>query len=73
MDVIRVVLPVMRKARSGVIINMSSGAGIFTLPMISLYSASKVALEGFSEALSFELLALGIVVVIKQSQQQAWE
>jgi NAD(P)-dependent dehydrogenase (short-subunit alcohol dehydrogenase family) len=64
MNVIRAVLPVMRKARSGVIINMSSGAGIFTLPMISLYSASKFALEGFSEALSFELLALGIVVKI---------
>jgi len=62
MNVIRAVLPVMRKPRGGVIINMSSGAGIFTLPMISLYSASKFALEGFSEALSFELLALGIVV-----------
>ena len=62
MDVIRAVLPVMRKARNGVIINMSSGAGIFTLPMISLYCASKFALEGFSEALSFELLSLGIVV-----------
>jgi short-subunit dehydrogenase len=32
--------------------------------MISLYSASKFAVEGFSEALSFELLALGIVVEI---------
>jgi NAD(P)-dependent dehydrogenase (short-subunit alcohol dehydrogenase family) len=32
--------------------------------MISLYSASKFALEGFSEALSFELLALGIIVKI---------
>ena len=64
MDVNRAVLPAMRKAGSGVIINMSSGAGIFTLPMISLYSASKIALEGFSEALSFELLPLGIVVKI---------
>ncbi|MCP5419006.1 MAG: SDR family oxidoreductase [Gammaproteobacteria bacterium] len=64
MDVIRAVLPVMRKARSGVIINMSSGAGLFTLPMISLYCASKFALEGFSEALAFELLSLGIVVKI---------
>jgi NAD(P)-dependent dehydrogenase (short-subunit alcohol dehydrogenase family) len=62
MDVIRAVLPAMRKARRGVIINMSSGAGIYTLPMISLYAASKFALEGFSEALAFELLALGIVV-----------
>lgn len=64
MDVTRAVLPVMRKTRRGVIINVSSGAGIYTLPMISLYSASKFALEGFSEALSYELLALGIVVKI---------
>lgn len=64
MDVIRTVLPVMREAHNGVIVNMSSGAGIFTLPMISLYCASKFALEGFSEALSFELLSLGIVVKI---------
>ena len=64
MEVVRAVLPLMRAARNGVIINMSSGAGIFTLPMISLYSASKFALEGFSEALSFELLPLGIAVKI---------
>ena len=64
MNVIRAALPVMRKAGSGVIINMSSGAGLFTLPMISMYCASKFALEGFSEALSFELLPLGIVVKI---------
>lgn len=61
MDVIRAVLPSMRKRRRGVIINVSSGAGIFTLPMISLYCASKFALEGFSEALAYELLPLGIV------------
>ncbi len=64
MDVIRAVLPSMRKARQGVIINLSSGAGIFTLPMISLYCASKFAVEGFSEALSYELGALGITVKI---------
>ena len=64
MDVTRAVLPVMRRARRGVVVNMSSGAGIFTLPMISIYAASKFALEGWSEALSYELLALGIVVKI---------
>jgi NAD(P)-dependent dehydrogenase (short-subunit alcohol dehydrogenase family) len=64
MDVTRAALPTMRRTRSGVIINISSGAGIFTLPMISLYSASKFALEGFSEALSFELASVGITVKI---------
>lgn len=64
MDVTRGVLPTLRKQRSGVVINVSSGAGVFTLPMISAYCASKFALEGFSEALSYELLPLGIRVKI---------
>jgi NAD(P)-dependent dehydrogenase (short-subunit alcohol dehydrogenase family) len=37
---------------------------VFTLPMISLYCSSKFALEGFSEALSYELAPLGITVKI---------
>ena len=41
-------------------------AGIIAQPMISLYSASKFALEGFSESLSFELAAVGIAVKIIQ-------
>ncbi|WP_374369280.1 SDR family oxidoreductase [Dongia sp.] len=64
MDVIRAILPHFRANRAGTIINVSSGAGLFTLPMISLYSASKFALEGFSEALSYELAELGIAVKI---------
>jgi NAD(P)-dependent dehydrogenase (short-subunit alcohol dehydrogenase family) len=64
MDVTRAVLPHMRQRKSGVIINVSSGGGVFTLPMLSMYCASKFALEGFSEALSYELLGLGIVVKI---------
>jgi NAD(P)-dependent dehydrogenase (short-subunit alcohol dehydrogenase family) len=64
MDVTRAVLPHMRERRRGVIINVSSGAGVFTLPMSSAYSASKFALEGWSEALSYELLAQDIVVKI---------
>jgi len=66
MDVTRAVLPQMRNQKSGVIINVSSRAGIIGQPMISLYSASKFALEGFSEALSFELSAVGIAVKIIQ-------
>ncbi|MGO4124198.1 SDR family oxidoreductase [Inquilinus sp. YAF38] len=64
MDVTRALLPHFRANRSGTIINISSGAGVFTLPMISLYCASKFALEGFSEALSYELASLGVAVKI---------
>ena len=64
MDVTRALLPHFRAKRSGVIVNVSSGAGVFTLPMISLYCASKFALEGFSESLSYELARLGIAVKI---------
>lgn len=64
MEATRALLPHFRANRAGTIINISSGAGVFTLPMISLYCASKFALEGFSEALSYELLGLGIRVKI---------
>lgn len=60
MNVVRAVLPHFRERRGGCIVNVSSGAGVFGLPMISLYTASKFALEGFSESLSYELGTLGI-------------
>ncbi|MGD1093387.1 MAG: SDR family oxidoreductase [Bryobacteraceae bacterium] len=62
MDVTRAILPHFRKNKSGLIINISSGVGIFMLPMISLYCASKFALEGFSEALAYELDSQNITV-----------
>ncbi|HUA67077.1 MAG TPA: SDR family oxidoreductase [Candidatus Saccharimonadales bacterium] len=62
MDVTRAILPHFRKNRGGLIINISSGAGLFTLPMVSLYCASKFALEGFSEALAYELASQNIIV-----------
>ncbi|MCY1046183.1 SDR family oxidoreductase [Corallococcus sp. bb12-1] len=62
MDVTRAVLPQMRRQRSGVILNITSGAGVFGVPMSSLYCASKFAVEGFSEALSYELVGMGITV-----------
>lgn len=64
MDVTRAILPHFRGQKAGVIVNVSSGAGIFGLPMISLYNASKFALEGFSESLSYELAPLGVTVKI---------
>ncbi|MDT3402311.1 SDR family oxidoreductase [Mucilaginibacter terrae] len=64
MNTIKAILPHFRENRAGTILNVSSGAGKFTLPLISLYAASKFALEGFSEALSHELDGLNIKVKI---------
>ncbi|SEN13209.1 NADP-dependent 3-hydroxy acid dehydrogenase YdfG [Luteibacter sp. UNCMF331Sha3.1] len=64
MDVTRAILPHFRSRGRGTIVNVSSGAGVFGLPMISLYNASKFALEGFSESLSYELRSQGIAVKI---------
>lgn len=62
MEVTRAILPHFRSHRSGVVVNITSGAGIFGLPLSSLYNASKFAVEGFSEALFYELAPLGIRV-----------
>lgn len=62
MDVTRAVLPHFRQQKHGQIINVSSGAGFFTLPLLSLYCASKFALEGFTEALAFEMAAINVKV-----------
>ena len=56
------VLPSMRQQRSGHIINMSSAAGLIGAPGQGFYSASKFALEGYSEALSVELDPFNIKV-----------
>ena len=64
MDVVRAILPHFRSRRSGTVVNVSSGAGAIGFPMASVYSASKFALEGWSEALSYELASIGIKVKI---------
>ena len=62
METTRAILPHFRANRSGVVVNITSGAGVFGLPMSSLYNASKFAVEGFSEALSYELEPFGVRV-----------
>ncbi|WP_206064228.1 SDR family oxidoreductase [Oleiagrimonas sp. C23AA] len=64
MDVMREVLPLMRSQCRGCIVNVSSGAGIYGLPGMSAYNASKFALEGFSEAMAYELQSVGIAMKI---------
>jgi NAD(P)-dependent dehydrogenase (short-subunit alcohol dehydrogenase family) len=58
------VLPLMRRQRSGHIIMVSSISGLHGSPTISSYSASKHALEGWSESLRIEVNSLGIKVVL---------
>lgn len=62
MNVTRALLPYFRAARSGMIITVSSMGGRLTFPLYSLYHASKWAVEGFMEALSYELQPLNIRV-----------
>ena len=60
----KAVLPAMRKQRSGHIIQLSSIVGLQGAVTVSSYSASKHALEGWSESLRLEVNALGIHVVL---------
>jgi short-subunit dehydrogenase len=62
--VICAALPIMRQQGSGTIINIGSIGGLIGLPFQGLYSATKFAMEGFSEALSKEVRPWGIHVVL---------
>lgn len=58
------VLSIMRKQRSGRILNLSSGAGIFGYPGGSAYVSTKFAVEGLSECIAYELEPFGIKVIL---------
>jgi NAD(P)-dependent dehydrogenase (short-subunit alcohol dehydrogenase family) len=62
--VIQAVLPTMRKQRSGRILNISSGTGLFGFPGISAYVSTKFAVEGLSESIAYELEPFGIKVIL---------
>jgi len=64
MRVTQAVLPIMRRQKSGIIVNVSSGAGLFGYPGGSAYVSTKFAVEGLSESMAYELEPFGIKVVL---------
>lgn len=62
--VTQAVLPIMRKQKSGIIVNISSAAGRFAIPGQSAYVSTKFAIEGLSESIAYELEPFGIKVVL---------
>ncbi len=61
---LQAVLPIMRKQKSGTIVNVSSVAGRIGFPVSPAYISSKFALEGLSESIRYELTPFGINVII---------
>jgi NAD(P)-dependent dehydrogenase (short-subunit alcohol dehydrogenase family) len=61
-DVIRAFLPGMRAQGAGTIVNIASMGGRIGFPIYTLYATTKFAVEGFTEALMYELAPLGIKV-----------
>jgi len=64
LEVTREILPVFRQQKSGVLINVASMGGRFGFPLYSIYNSTKWAVEGFSEALQYELKPLNIRVKV---------
>jgi NAD(P)-dependent dehydrogenase (short-subunit alcohol dehydrogenase family) len=64
MAVMQAVLPHFRANGGGTLINVSSGCGIYAVPGIGIYSASKFALEGMTESLAQEVAGQNITVLL---------
>jgi NAD(P)-dependent dehydrogenase (short-subunit alcohol dehydrogenase family) len=62
--VVNAVVPIMRKQKSGRIINMSSILGLIPSPYNAYYASTKHAIEGYSESIDHEMRAFGVRVVL---------
>ncbi|MCA9615707.1 MAG: SDR family oxidoreductase [Sandaracinus sp.] len=62
MALTQAVLPQMRARRAGVIVNVTSSATLTPMPLVAVYTASKMAIEGFTASLAFELASVGVQV-----------
>jgi NAD(P)-dependent dehydrogenase (short-subunit alcohol dehydrogenase family) len=65
LNLIKTLLPDLRCQRSGVIVNISSAAGLNPRPSMTMYGASKWALEGLSQGLAQEVAPFGIRVLVR--------
>lgn len=64
LNVTRVILPVMRAQRRGHVVTVSAMLGVVGAPFVSIFSASKFALEGWAESLAGEVAPFGIATTI---------
>ena len=64
LETTKALIPHFRENRSGVIVNISSGAGKIAMPLGTLYHGTKFAVEGISESLQYELEPIGIKVKV---------
>jgi short-subunit dehydrogenase len=62
--VMQAVIPIMRKQRGGIIVNITSLGGRISFPLNSPYHATKFALEGLSESMQYELEPFGIKIIV---------
>jgi NAD(P)-dependent dehydrogenase (short-subunit alcohol dehydrogenase family) len=64
---VKAVLPLMRRQKHGHVINVSSLSGVSAIPFMGMYSASKFALEGFTEVLRLEVSPFNIHVSLTEA------
>jgi short-subunit dehydrogenase len=62
--VMQAVISIMRKQRSGKIVNITSMGGRIAIPLDSIYHGTKFALEGLSESIQYELEPFGIKIIL---------
>src|SRR5919106_1649425 len=62
--VMQAVIPVMRKQRTGKVVNITSMGGRISIPLSAFYHGSKFALEGLSESIQYELEPFGIKIIL---------
>ncbi|GAP88835.1 putative short chain oxidoreductase [Rosellinia necatrix] len=70
---IKGVLPSMRERKAGTIVNISSSIAIEPIPALGIYSATKFAMEGYTETLQMEVAAFGIRVLLVEPGATATE